>query len=78
MKNNAHIVLMGQAAQSRNLPSLADYVGPHPPEQNSLVGRSCQHIANSKIFFDRIRAIAPLTGQEFGVFSFTGAYLPQK
>jgi hypothetical protein len=49
LKNNAHIVLMGEAAQSKNIPSLADYVGPHP--QNSLLGHSCLNITKSKIDF---------------------------
>jgi hypothetical protein len=33
---------------------------------------------NTNIVFNRIGATVPLTGQSFGVFFFTGVYLPQK
>jgi hypothetical protein len=60
LKNNVHIVLLGQAAQSGNLPSLVDYVGPHP--QNDILGCSCQNVTSSKILF-----FYPLIGDILGL-----------
>jgi hypothetical protein len=62
LEDKENIILIGQAAQSRNLPDLSDNIGLHP--LNCLVPHNCLNQINCKLalnaFIQRILRLGPV------------------